>query len=190
MTAGHVTRSNMMQPLLLVLYGLVLAQLWIVDSVRSAVATCRQWGQYCTLYLYLHNIPQHNKYDIMNKQERVKGRFKTHVCDSNDCACYECSVCNRRIAYKPAFVKHQLFSDCTPHLTPELKASDLARENRHRVQVPNPGDSCAGVTGDSAPNCDSGEGSGGQGTAPAQHQGTAPGPAGTSFSSFLSFLAS
>ena len=104
----------------------------------------------------------------MSRQERVKGRFQTHVCETDACACYQCSACDRRIAYKPSFVKHQLFSECTPHLTPELKASDLARENRHRVQVPNPGDSdgCAGVTGDSDPNCDGGEGSGGQGTAP------------------------
>ena len=140
--------------------------------------SCGQWspagsGDNIAIYLCIC-MTFSNKYAKMSKQERVKGRFKTHVCETNDCACYQCSACDRRIVYKPAFVKHQLFSDCTPHLTPELRASDLAREYRQRVQVPNPGDSdgCAGVTGDSDPNCDSGEGSGGRGTAPAQHQGS------------------
>ena len=74
----------------------------------------------------------------MSTQERLKGKYKEHECENSACMCYECSICNKKLVHKGKFVKHQLFSDCKLKLTQDIKASDLARENRKRANNNNP----------------------------------------------------
>ena len=60
--------------------------------------------------------------------------FKEHRCKDEQCPCFECSVCQKKVANKNKIKHHQNTSECRLLLTPEQKARDL----RGRLWVPPP----------------------------------------------------
>ena len=43
-------------------------------------------------------------------KKNKRGRFNKHVCETEDCLCYPCSIHCRKIVYQGACAKHQRFS--------------------------------------------------------------------------------
>ena len=66
--------------------------------------------------------------------------FKAHQCESDNCPCFECSACNKRLVLRCKIKHHQNTSDCRLLLTPEQKARDLLG----RLWVPPCDSDCVG----------------------------------------------
>ena len=82
-----------------------------VQCVPSVQWLLQAWSAVGDIFIILVSLSAWSYYNEINIKHRNKRRFNKHFCETENCFCYQCSICSRCLVFKGAFVKHHQFSE-------------------------------------------------------------------------------